>query len=481
MESSMEDLAFTFTRHCSMKSDFPWEVYAFNFTIMQTKKAWAEQEKKMSAKTHLTAKDRLQIECWLKAGKSLSDIAGMLGKSPSTIAREIKKHALESEKGAAGRIPNRCIHRYECKKANLCPQFPCAHPRHQLNCSVCSKCNSVCMDFIEEFCPRLKKSPYVCNGCKDEHKCVLHKRFYLNEHAQMEYEKVLTESRSGANITELELKAVDTFLSPLLENGQSPHNVMLTYPDKFSFCEKTLYRYIDANLLSARNYDLPRRTRLNPRSSKSIEHKVDKKCRIDRTLDDFKRFRELHPDTAVVQMDSVIGTIGGKSLLTFCFEQSYLLLAFIRDNNTSQSVIDIFDRLTDLFGLDSFRRLFPVILTDNGSEFSNPQRLEFDLDGNRRTYIFYCDPNRSDQKGLVEVEHEMIRRILPKGTSFDLLAQVDINRVISHINSYKREKLNDKSPFESFSFLYGKDILVKLGIYFVPAVDIILTPALAKR
>ena len=75
----------------------------------------------------------------------------------------------------------------------------------------------------------------------------------------------------------------------------------------------------------------------------------------------------------------------------------------------------------------------------------------------------------------------MIRRILPKGTSFDSLSQADVNKVLSHTNSYARKKLNDKSPFESFSFLFGKDILDMLGIFRVPAVDIVLTPALLKR
>ena len=421
----------------------------------------------MSKKTHMTAEDRLQIENRLKAGESLSQIAKAIGKSTSTITREIQKHAIESEKGASGRVRNRCIHRLECKRSNLCPQFPCSNPKHQTHCSFCGKCNSMCMDFEEEICSQLGKPPYVCNGCKVEHKCVLLKRFYLHDYAQMEYKTTLTESRSGANISELELKAVDTFLSPLLENGQSDH---------FSFCEKTLYRYIGSNLLSARNYDLPRRPRLKPRMSKPVEHKVDKKCRIGRTLEDYNKFRELHPDIAVVQMDSVIGDSGGKTLLTFCFENSYFLLAFLRENNTSQSVIDVFDHLTDLLGLDTFRRLFPVILTDNGSEFSNPVRLEFDLLGHRRTRIFYCDPYRSNQKGLVEVQHEMIRRIFPKGSSFDLLSQDDINRVLSHINSYKREKLNDKSPFVSFSFFFGRDILAKLGISLIPDVDIILKP-----
>lgn len=430
----------------------------------------------MTPKTHMKAEDRLQIENRLKDGESLSQIAKAIGKSTSTITREVQKHSIESEKGATGRVTNRCIHRQSCSKMNICPQFPCENSRHQTHCSSCRKCNSVCMDFEEEFCYRLKKAPYVCNGCKDEHKCVLHKRFYLHDYAQMEYRTTLTESRSGANISELELKAVDTFLSPLLENGQSPHNVMLAYPDRFSFCEKTLYRYIGSNLLSARNYDLPRRPRLKPRSSKPVEHKVDKKCRLGRTLEDYNKFREHHPDIAVVQMDSVIGSVGGKALLTFCFENSYLLLAFLRENNTSQSVIDVFDHLTNLFGLDTFRRLFPVILTDNGSEFSNPERLEFDFLGQQRTRIFYCDPYRSNQKGLVEVQHEMIRRIYPKGSSFDLLDQSDINRVLSHINSYRREKLNDKSPFVSFSFLYGRDILDKLGIFYIPDTDIILNP-----
>jgi len=430
----------------------------------------------MKPKKHLTVEDRMQIENRLKNGESISQIAKTLGKSTSTITREIQNRSLESDKGAVGRITNRCIHKRECQKRDICPQFPCAYPRHHEHCCLCKKCNSVCMDFEEEFCQRLQKSPYVCNGCRDEHKCVLRKRFYLHDCAQMDYKNILSESRSGANITELELKAVDAFLSPLLENGQSPHNVMLAFPDRFSFCEKTLYRYINANLISARNYDLPRRPRLKLHKSKPVEHKIDKKCRLGRTLDDFKQFKVLHPDMPVVQMDSVFGSVGGKVLLTFCFENSYLLLAFLRDSNTSQSVIDVFDYLTDLLGLHLFRKLFPVILTDNGSEFSNPSRLEFDSFGNRRTYIFYCDPYRSGQKGLVEVEHEMLRRVYPKGTSFDLLSQQDINRVLSHINSYKREKLNDKSPYESFSFLYGRDILTSLGIYFVPDSDIILKP-----
>ena len=157
------------------------------------------------------------------------------------------------------------------------------------------------------------------------------------------------------------------------------------------------------------------------------------------------------------------------------------MLAFIRDRNTSQSVIDKFNILYELLGIARFKTLFPVILTDNGSEFSNPSALEFDADGNRRTNIFYCDPHASFQKPNVELNHEFIRRILPKGKSFNDLTQIDIDLVMSHINSYSREKLSDRSPAEMFDFRYGDGLAEKLGISKIPHNEIILTPKLLNK
>ena len=83
-----------------------------------------------------------------------------------------------------------------------------------------------------------------------------------------------------------------------------------------------------------------------------------------------------HPDTPVVQMDSVIGRKGGKVLLTIFFQNCNLLLAFLRDHNTARSVTDIFEDLYSRLGHDDYCKLFPVILTDRGSEFSNPTAIE---------------------------------------------------------------------------------------------------------
>jgi len=430
----------------------------------------------MGKNKHLTDDERLQIEHCLRAGMSLNGIAEELGKDRSTISREIRAHALASDKSAVGRIPNRCIMRSECIRRQLCLNRPDCTKR----CSSCNQCNLLCDDFVEDVCCRLYEPPYVCNGCIDEHKCTLRKRYYLHRKAHEAYREMLVESRTGANITEDELAALDSFVSPMLRHGQSVHHIAANNPDQLSVSEKSIYRYVAGNLLTAKNIDMPRVCRIKPRKSKPVQHKVDAQCRIGRTYPEFLQFVE---DTGfpVVEMDSVIGRVGGKVLLTMMFKSCDFMIALIRDRNTSQSVIDCFDWMYGEFGADSFRAMFHVVLGDNGSEFSNPKALEFDALGNRRTTVFYCDPNASFQKPNVELNHEFIRRILPKGSSFDHLAQEDINLMMSHINSYSREKLNDKTPYDLFGFLYGHSVLDKLGYRKIPANEIILKSSLLKK
>ena len=244
--------------------------------------------------------------------------------------------------------------------------------------------------------------------------------------------------------------------------------------------EKTIYNYIDAGLFSVGNMDLPRRVRYRVRKKKKPV-KVDKRCHIGRTYEDFQEYIAANPDVSVVEMDSVEGRKGGKVFLTIFFQSCSLMLAFIRDANTARSVTDIFNRLYAILGHQKFTGLFPVILADRGSEFTDPLGIEFNDGGERRTRVFYCDPQRSDQKGGCEVCHEMIRRVLPKKTSFDNLTQDDVSLLMSHINSYTRKKLNNQPANQLFSFLYGGDTLADLGIKEIPANEINLTPYLLKK
>ncbi|MBM7616161.1 IS30 family transposase [Alkaliphilus hydrothermalis] len=325
------------------------------------------------------------------------------------------------------------------------------------------------------------KPPYVCNGCDKLRSCTLTKSLYSASAAQKQYELCRSESRSGINISEEEVFRLDHFISPLIEKGQSIHHICTTHRDSIMHSEKSIYNYIDYNLFSARNIDLPRKVRYRPRKKSSQHFKVDRSCRIGRTYEDFLNFIKEHPDTPIVQMDSVEGTKGGKVLLTIHFTSSQYMLAFIRDSNTSRSVIDIFENLYWELNPDIFSELFPVILTDNGSEFSNPLAIEFDKAGNRRTYIFYCNPSAPYEKGSAENNHEFIRRIVPKGHSFNSYLQEDISLMMSHINSYGRKKLNDRSPHSVFNFLHGADTLEKLNAKLIPAKDIVLNTKLLKK
>lgn len=214
-----------------------------------------------------------------------------------------------------------------------------------------------------------------------------------------------------------------------------------------------------------------------PRKQKKT-FKVDKAYRIGRTFEDFQKFTKEHHQLPLTEIDSVEGKKGGKVLLTIHFVKPELMLAFIRNTNDSRSVIDVIDRLYFELNLDVFITLMPFLVGDNGSEFSNPSALEFDMQGNRRTHVFYCDPSAPYQKGSAEKNHEFIRMFIPKGNSLNDLQQEDIALMMNHINSYSRESLGNKCPYEVFSFLYGEEILKKLNCTRIPANEVTLNASI---
>lgn len=125
--------------------------------------------------------------------------------------------------------------------------------------------------------------------------------------------------------------------------------------------------------------------------------------------------------------------------------------------------------------------LIPVILTDNGSEFKNPEGLELDSLGNQRTKIFYCNPMASYQKPHIEKNHEYIRYLIPKGKSFDNRTQEDIILMINHINSTARASLNGNTPFKLAQMLLDSSLLDKLSLKRIGLDDVHLKPALFKK
>lgn len=432
----------------------------------------------MANNKHLTTDNRCTIQTMLNDKASFKAIAVALDKDPSTISKEIRSHLVFRKIGGINLHYNACAHRFQCTKSRLCS--PCHAARNYKLCKRCNMCNSFCKDFQKEICSKLLKPPYVCNGCGNRNTCSLEKRFYYASEAQKEYELVLSEARSGISLSEAEVQHLEEIVSPLIRKKQSPHHICVTNKDSVMVSERTIYRLIDSRILSAMNMDLPRKIRFSARKNK-VHTKVDKACRIGRTFECFNSYLTEHPDLPTVQLDSVEGIKGGKVLLTIHFVKAEFMLAFLRNHNDSQSVIDIFERLYLELRPDRFMALFKVCLADNGSEFSNPKAIEYDRQGNLRTHIFYCDPSAPYQKGSAERNHEFIRMFIPKGTDLERYTQDDINLMMNHINSYVRESLGNKSPYQMFSFLYGQEILDLLECHLIPPQEVTLSPSIFRK
>jgi IS30 family transposase len=427
----------------------------------------------------LTLGERKSIEQALKIGTSTCKIAKALGRSVSTITREVTRGSIYEKTGGWGTDFNDCAHRHSCEEAHICDNPDCSRDE----CCGCRFCFHVCEEYIKEICRELARPPYVCNGCAKRRRCTLEKAVYRAKVADCEAARLLKEKRTGIDISPEEIQRIGNLVSPLIAQGQSPWHIWANNRDEIMVSDKTLYKYIAAGLFKASSTDLRTKVKMRPRKTKP-QMKVNRACRDGRTYHDFMEWIAKHPDVEVPQMDTVIGAKGRgeKCLLTIHFPKSEVLLAFLRDANTARSVTDVFSWIKDVLNYDRFCELFPVILTDNGSEFTDPSAIEWDEEiGLWWTQIFYCEPYAAWQKPNIENSHRLLRFILPKGTSMNALTQDDIDRAMSHINSYRRKSLGGQSPIEVFARAHGNAMLRMLGIYLIAANDVVLTPDILKR
>ena len=431
----------------------------------------------MSKSKHLTLSQRITIELGLNHNRSFKSIAAELNKDPSTISKEVRNHRQKVRSGAFGRSHNSCVHRFSCTYSSVCSKPNC----YKNYCRTCSYCNNSCSFYTEDICQTLSLPPYVCNGCNQRTRCSLFKFEYRAEASQKQYQLSLSSSRSGCSLSEQQLSRIDQVLTPLLKQGHSPYHIWTNNKDQLMIDSRTLYNYINKGYLDSIHLDLPKALRYRPRQGKK-GFKIDKKCRVGRTFDDFHLYMSQNHEPHYVEMDTMVGSPGGKVLLTITFPLCSFMIAFLREANDSQSVISIFNELYVRLGHTLFTQLFPVILTDNGSKFSNPSAIEFvDSDCTiRRTRLFYSRSSTSSDKPHIERNHIEFRRICPKQTSVDNFTQDTVNLIFSHINSYARKKLNNKSPLMLFSHLFGDNLHLVFGITEIQPNNVILNPSLIR-
>lgn len=435
---------------------------------------------------HIDLSGRIRIEQGLNNGESFRTIARDLNKDPSTISKEVRRHSVLKERKPDAFAPIPCANNYDASKpkATVCKILHgCGDENCTSRCVFCKKmrCSDICSYYKPRQCEKLEKPPYVCNGCPKKANCMMDRKVYSSKYAQDTYETLLTTSREGINQTPESIQQLDDLLSPLIKKGQSIAHIYASHAEEIACSRRTIYSYIDSGVFEVRNMDLRRKVVYKPRKKKTATSIKDRAFRKDRGYKEFQEYVDKYKPAYIVEMDTVEGAKGTKPcFLTMLFRNCKLMLMFLLEEQTQDEVNRVFDYLTEVLGIELFQKLFEVIITDNGHEFQDRWNLECDENGEIRTRIYYCDPNRSDQKGALEKNHEYIRYVLPKGKTFDELTKEQVLLITNHINNTTRPKLHGSTPMKKALQSFDKNAMDKLGLEIILPDDICLKPDLLK-
>ncbi|MBP3321241.1 MAG: IS30 family transposase [Clostridia bacterium] len=386
---------------------------------------------------HMTLDDRIEIQECLSKGMTFKAIGERIGKSQTTISREVKIHM--------GPYTNSFVR-------------------------------------TDEVCPKLLKAPFVCNGCekKSRSSCPYRRQLYTAKKAQAEYDTVLVESRTGIPLNKESFYETERIISEAVQNGQHIYHIIQS--NNLPISTATVYRHIQKRYYSITPMDLPRAVKFKPRNSKESDY-VPKWAREGRTFDDFLAFVEDNRDIPLVQLDTVIGKIGGKVIMTIHFVNSDFMIGLLLENKTAAEAASKIQGLKAELNTLGFRfgDIAPLLLTDNGGEFSIVSAFENDTEGNAESNMFFCEPCSPHEKAEIEKNHTLFRDVVKTGTSFDDFSQETVNLIFSHVNAVKRKQFNGKSAYDMFSFYYSELLASALGISFVPANEVIQSPKLLAK
>lgn len=416
----------------------------------------------MKQKQRLTVDDRINLQACIAKNISQSETCKIIKKNRSTVYRELKNYS---------NIRDGVHSCYHCQKKDFCEE----------NGVVTANMpkNQPC--FAPIFCHFLCKYPFVCNNCENKNKCNREKRFYDCINAENRSLKNRIGTRKNKRVSKDNIEILNSIISPLVFKGQSLHHIYETNEKlKEICCERTIRRLLYDRYFDAKPSDLIRYSRFrhtspylvhDDRSVKNIERLYK------RTFTDLRKYLHNHKDARIVQFDSVIGKRDDKyAILTITFPKEKFQFGLRILKSDPNSVYSCLDRLFGKIGYKNTKKIFPILLADNGVEFTTFHNLEkFNIK------VFFTNPYRSTDKAECERNHEFIRYIIPKHKSLDNLSQEDINLMFSHINCYIRESIENKTPFELIKESFGQDFLNLIGIKYVYPNDVTLKPSIFKK
>ncbi len=399
----------------------------------------------------LTKHERNTIERMLDRGKGAREIAREIGRAPSTVANEVARHRFVTSPHARRGEP-----------------APAAAE-------------------LASACPRLGSWPRCCNGCARHrgYGCSRRPRvFYDARRAQDAADEELRESRRGIDETGASAAPKLDAIREGLRRGLSPEQIAASRPD-LGLSASTVYRWVDAGYAEMTNMELRRKVGYKKRSRKASRRATRHSAR--RSHGEFVRLPE-DERAGAWEMDTVEGSRADSArLLTLYHRPTSFQLAIPVADGTCEAVLAGLRLVRDALGGDGTRRVFRLVVTDNGGEFADEAAIAALLgEGGDETRLYYCDPSRADQKGGCEKNHVEVRKLLPKGRGIrlDRLTRADAALVMSQVNSEPRGKLAWRTPSEMLLAAFGDDaraLLDAFGVEALPASELDLTPGCVER
>ena len=221
-----------------------------------------------------------------------------------------------------------------------------------------------------------------------------------------------------------------------------------------TLCFKTIYSYIDKEVLEVKRKDLTYGKYEKKEKEKKEESERIKPNKEGKTIHDRPKAIDTREEIGHWEMDLVEGLKEQNEpyLLVLSERKTRKEIIELIVNKEAKSVARALDRIERQLGVVKFRETFKTITTDNGSEFRNWKIIEKSYTGSKkaRTSQYFADAYCSWQRGTNENINKMIRRFLPKGTSFKGLTQEEVKRIEKWINNYPRKIFKFKTSEEYY-------------------------------
>ena len=421
---------------------------------------------------HISIEQRRIIEHCLNEGLPMAEMSRRTGFEVSSIRREIIRNRRDDGiSSSRQKDKNTCAYLRTCKVRGLC-----GNGCEKRLCRACQyPCETMCGDFRPRTCRSTEGAPFVCNACGRYAHCTVTRYKYSAESADAIARRRATESREGVDLTEDEMALLVEVVRDGLLKGQSVHHIFQS--NALPVTERTFYRYVEDEKVPILSIELAKKVKYKKRKKRKAVHEGG--FYAGHEYDDFLELPE-EERSVVTECDTVIGRKGdGKCILSIHRKDLHFQIYLLLGGKTKEAVVDALNWLeTCCGGPEKFAELFGVIVFDRGSEFDDIEGIErsFKDPFKKRCAAYFADPSRPDQKGACEKNHVELRKILPKGTSFDRMTPYELAEICSHVNSTIRRGCGEATPFKMAKLVFPRKLLDDLGLREIPPQDVIGAP-----